>query len=115
MRIKCPNCHHGLEIVPNTPAELITCPYCGSQLDPNSGETAYRPDSRRTVGRFELLEHVGCGHFGNVWRAAIRRSSGNPTPPRGHIVSSAPSASLRPQNITRRRMDAEKAQKRLLF
>src|SRR3954467_13159828 len=70
MRILCPNCHHGLEIVPDTPAELITCPSCGSQLDPNSGETVtYRPDTRRTVGRFELLEHVGRGHFGNVWRA----------------------------------------------
>lgn len=70
MRIRCPNCQHGLEIIPDTPADLITCPSCGSQLDPTSGETiTYRPDSRRTVGRFELLEHVGRGHFGNVWRA----------------------------------------------
>ncbi len=70
MRIRCPNCHHGLEIVPEAPADFITCPSCGSQLDPNSGETVtYRPESRRVVGRFELLDHVGRGHFGNVWRA----------------------------------------------
>ena len=70
MRIRCPNCHHGLEIVPDTPSDFITCPSCGSQLDPASGETiTYRPDVRRTVGHFELLEHVGRGHFGNVWRA----------------------------------------------
>ncbi|MBC7856066.1 MAG: protein kinase, partial [Pirellulaceae bacterium] len=70
MRIRCPNCHHGLEIVPDAPADFITCPSCGSQLDPNSGETVtYRPETRRVVGRFELLDHVGRGHFGNVWRA----------------------------------------------
>src|SRR6185503_646910 len=70
MRIRCPNCHHGLEIVPDTPAEFITCPSCGSQLDPKSGETVtYKPETRQVIGRFELLEHVGRGHFGNVWRA----------------------------------------------
>ncbi|MGI8978768.1 MAG: protein kinase domain-containing protein [Pirellulaceae bacterium] len=70
MRIRCPNCHHGLEIVPDAPADFITCPSCGSQLDPNSGETlTYRPETRRMVGHFELLDHVGRGHFGNVWRA----------------------------------------------
>jgi ribosomal protein S27E len=70
MRIRCPNCHHGLEIIPDTPAEFITCPSCGSQLDPNSGETVtYKPETRQMVGHFELLEHVGRGHFGNVWRA----------------------------------------------
>ena len=70
MRIRCPNCHHGLEIVPDTPAEFITCPSCGSQLDPNSGETVtYKPETRQMIGHFELMEHVGRGHFGNVWRA----------------------------------------------
>ncbi len=70
MRIHCPNCHHGLEIIPETPAEYIKCPSCGSQIDPNSGETvSYKPQPRKTVGHFELIDLVGRGHFGEVWRS----------------------------------------------
>ena len=68
MRIQCPNCHHGLEIVPDVSSTEVRCPSCGSQLDlSSSAETVtYRADSRRTIGHFELLEQVGRGHFGNV-------------------------------------------------
>src|SRR6478672_10958965 len=70
MHFDCPNCHHRLEIVPAARAELITCPSCGSQLDPNSGETVtYKPAPRKIICHFELMEQVGRGHFGNVWRA----------------------------------------------
>jgi formylglycine-generating enzyme required for sulfatase activity len=75
MRIQCPNCHHGLEIVPDVSSTEVRCPSCGSQLDlSSSAETVtYRADSRRTIGHFELLEQVGRGHFGNVWRARDTR------------------------------------------
>jgi formylglycine-generating enzyme required for sulfatase activity len=71
MRIECPNCHHGLEIVPKAPGDAVLCPSCGSQLDVSSSTetTLYRPETRRTIGHFELLEQVGQGHFGTVWRA----------------------------------------------
>ena len=61
MRIQCPNCHHGLEIVPDVSSTEVRCPSCGSQLDlSSSAETVtYRADSRRTIGHFELLEQVG--------------------------------------------------------
>lgn len=70
MRILCPNCRHSLEIVPDTPSDFLKCPSCGSQIDPNSGDTVtYKPTARKVVGRFELIERVGRGHFGEVWRA----------------------------------------------
>lgn len=71
MRIQCPNCHLGLEIVPDTPNKDILCPSCGSQLDltVTTETVSYRTETRRTIGHFELLDQVGQGHFGAVWRA----------------------------------------------
>ena len=70
MRIRCPHCNHGLEIVPDSPSDQVRCPSCGSQLDIGLDETVtYRPAPHKTIGHFELIEHVGRGHFGNVWRA----------------------------------------------
>ena len=70
MRILCPHCHHGLEIVPDSPSDQVRCPSCGSQLDIGLDETiTYRLPPHKTMGRFELIEHIGRGHFGNVWRS----------------------------------------------
>ena len=42
---------------------------CGSQFNLISGETATHHAATRTIGHFELLEQVGAGHFGIVWKA----------------------------------------------
>lgn len=69
MRIRCPHCHHALEIVPDAPSEPVKCPSCGSKL-PGPDETIERrPEPVKSVGHFELLERVGRGHFGDVYRA----------------------------------------------
>ncbi len=70
MRIRCPHCHHPLEVVPETPSDSIRCPSCGSQVPWSVEETvSLRQSTLKSIGRFELLEHVGRGHFGDVWRA----------------------------------------------
>ena len=70
MHIRCPHCHSPIEIVGTEPLTDISCPSCGSNFNLISGETAScTPGTARTIGHFELLENLGGGHFGTVWKA----------------------------------------------
>src|SRR5262249_12245875 len=53
------------------PQAEVTCGGCGSsfRVDPRA-TTSYRPaDLPRTVGKFEVLEQLGRGAFGTVYKA----------------------------------------------
>src|SRR5262245_15448617 len=67
LSLNCPHCHGPIPgNVDGT--EVAVCPACGSsfRLRDDSVETrAYEP---RRLGKFELLERVGLGAFGAVWR-----------------------------------------------
>ena len=70
MHIRCPHCHNPVEVVGNDPLTDMSCPSCGSNFSLISGETAsYAPGAVKTIGHFELLESVGGGQFGTVWKA----------------------------------------------
>lgn len=68
MQLRCPNCQHAVEVEGRGAFESIECSSCGSALDllvePTSAET-----TRRSVGHFELLDPIGAGTFGVVWKA----------------------------------------------
>ncbi len=69
MRVRCPHCRSPLEIIPEASIAAVICPSCGSSLDGvNETLISIKPD-RRLLGRFELIERVGQGYFGEVWRA----------------------------------------------
>ena len=69
MRVHCPHCQSPLEIVPETSVSSIICPSCGSGLDGvNETLISIKPNTR-LLGRFELIERVGRGYFGEVWKA----------------------------------------------
>jgi WD40 repeat protein/tRNA A-37 threonylcarbamoyl transferase component Bud32 len=70
MHIVCPHCQNAIELVEPALDEVL-CPSCGSSFQLEHGSTtAYVPgDGRRKLGRFELLESVGTGAFGTVYRA----------------------------------------------
>jgi WD40 repeat protein/Flp pilus assembly protein TadD len=68
VRLTCPNCRNPIEIPTDTPQEEVTCLACGSafRLEPaTAGVTA----GRTCLGKYELLEVVGRGAFGIVYRA----------------------------------------------
>ncbi|MBS0262338.1 MAG: protein kinase [Planctomycetes bacterium] len=93
MRIKCPHCENPVEIVvgvtdatvstvaaldrpgagpgPDREIEVVTCPLCGSSISVFESELTktYREQALSSIGRFELVEHLGSGHFGDVWQA----------------------------------------------
>jgi WD40 repeat protein/serine/threonine protein kinase len=68
-QIRCLHCHHPLELI-NDGREEVRCPGCGSSFRVcDARETTPLPPSR-ILGRFQLLERVGAGAYGEVWRAA---------------------------------------------
>src|SRR5712692_5537221 len=71
MHLVCPHCQSPIEVVETPPPGEILCPSCGSSFNVARGETTVvsTADGKRTIGKFELLEAVGVGAFGTVYKA----------------------------------------------
>lgn len=70
MHILCPHCRNPIEMVKLTPREEITCSSCGSSFHlETDSTTGWRPRTGQKLGRFELLDAVGHGSFGTVYKA----------------------------------------------
>jgi WD40 repeat protein/tRNA A-37 threonylcarbamoyl transferase component Bud32 len=70
MHILCPNCHNPIELVKLKPREEIACPSCGSSFHlETESTTSGQPGPGQKVGKFELLDTVGHGAFGTVYKA----------------------------------------------
>jgi tRNA A-37 threonylcarbamoyl transferase component Bud32 len=69
MHIRCPHCHQPIEVVEDAPLADISCPSCGSNFSLISGETETTQwHGPRKIAHFELLDQVGQGAFGVVWK-----------------------------------------------
>lgn len=71
MHVRCPHCHNAIEVVEEASLKEIDCPSCGSSfslLGERETETRQRSGTQ-TIGHFELINAVGQGAFGSVWRA----------------------------------------------
>lgn len=75
MHIRCPHCLNRIELVDETPLNEVACPSCGSSfnlVDARQLETVdHQGDT--WIDHFQLLEQVGVGAFGAVWRARDTR------------------------------------------
>ena len=71
MRIRCPHCHNGIEVVGDDPLGELTCPSCGSSFCLLGPETTvgWEPSVAKSIGHFELVVPLGQGRFGSVWKA----------------------------------------------
>jgi WD40 repeat protein/Flp pilus assembly protein TadD len=80
MHILCPHCSNPIEFVKLTQSQEITCPRCGSTFHLETGESTAGERSAdestgggrsagQKLGKFELLNTVGHGGFGTVYKA----------------------------------------------
>lgn len=70
LHIRCPHCQVALELLADSPLDKINCHSCGSNFSLIDGEEdSADAAAPRRVGRFQLLERIGVGGFGSVWRA----------------------------------------------
>ncbi len=69
MHILCPHCRNPIDLVMLAPREEITCPSCGSSFHLETGSTTPESIAGRKLGRFELIDTLGQGAFGTVYKA----------------------------------------------
>ena len=71
MHIRCPHCQSPVEVIEQDLSQEMTCPSCGSafSLIDRESTTTHHAAAIRQIGRFELMEQLGIGAFGTVWKA----------------------------------------------
>src|SRR5215510_5745116 len=70
MHILCPHCRNPIELAAAAAKEEILCPCCGSSFRLDSTSTTdWSQVTGRTIARFELLDILGQGAFGTVYKA----------------------------------------------
>jgi serine/threonine protein kinase len=73
LEVRCPNCHSAMEVAVDTALTDITCGSCGSEFSiVDRSETTCTALPLTTLGRFELIQRLGLGAFGSVWKARDR-------------------------------------------
>ena len=70
MHILCPHCRNPIEVVKLNPREEIACPSCGSSFHIQlESTTDWQRTPGQKLGKYLLLDTVGQGAFGTVYKA----------------------------------------------
>jgi serine/threonine protein kinase len=70
LHIRCPHCHNAIEILADDPLIDVTCTECGSTFSiVGRNEDTMTATPLQSLGHFQLVERLGVGAFGTVWKA----------------------------------------------
>ncbi len=90
--IRCPLCREPLEIAADQPLEDIPCLSCHGRFSLAGDDPGLKDQQPVTrIAHFELLQRLGMGSFGTVWKAhdvKLDRTIALKIPRRGHLSSS---------------------------
>src|SRR5262249_2182639 len=67
-RMRCPHCHNPIQLVDDR-SDQVLCPGCGSSFRLREARHTDTTTGTRPLGKYQLLERVGLGAFGAVWKA----------------------------------------------
>lgn len=69
--VACPVCRNEIELAKDAPSDELVCPACGSsfRLQRDVSLVWHAGDKPRKLGKYELIEPVGVGSFGTVYKA----------------------------------------------
>ncbi|MBI1914769.1 MAG: protein kinase [Planctomycetes bacterium] len=66
--LRCPHCQNPIHLS-DAPGDEVLCPGCGGSFRVRDARFTDTTSVSRPLGRFQLLERVGQGAFGAVWKA----------------------------------------------
>jgi WD40 repeat protein/tRNA A-37 threonylcarbamoyl transferase component Bud32 len=70
LEVRCPNCCAPTAVAVDTSLTDLTCSSCGSHFSlVDQGQATRMAPSLTRMGRFDLIERIGVGGFGSVWKA----------------------------------------------
>ncbi|MDF1843525.1 MAG: DrmB family protein [Rubripirellula sp.] len=71
LRVRCPHCQNPIEILEESSLSEVDCPSCGSHFSLLGDRPVADEDETGTkrIAHYVLLERVGTGAFGSVWKA----------------------------------------------
>jgi endogenous inhibitor of DNA gyrase (YacG/DUF329 family) len=69
MSVHCPHCDTTVDVTPPQDTDEVLCPGCGSSVHLERTAVWSPSASQRQLGRFVLLDRVGAGGFGSVFKA----------------------------------------------
>ena len=71
LHVRCPHCHHPIELVDDAELSDVVCDSCGSSFSLIAADEtkSYAAAKPTRIAHFELIERVGIGAFGSVFKA----------------------------------------------